>query len=324
MSAELLAIEALTLNFRTRSGTVQVLDGISLSLRRGETLAVVGESGSGKSVMAFAAMGLLDAAADMSAERMTFEGVNLLSASNRELDDLRGREMAMIFQSPRTALNPIRRVGQQIQDVLRRHQPVARRDARDRAIAALDSVGVPDPARRHDAYPFELSGGLCQRVLIAMALSCRPRLLIADEPTTGLDVTTQATIMDLISDVRRSQQGMGTLLITHDLALAAEYADRIMVMHAGQVVEVAPTDELFRAPAHPYTAGLIAATPTTRSSLASLEAIPGSLPDLRGELPPCRFASRCPRWVPACDSPGPQLESISEDASHQVTCMRPL
>jgi len=324
MSTDLLTIDDLRVDFRTREGTVQVLDGVSLSLRPGETVAVVGESGSGKSVTAFAAMGLLDPAADMRAERLAFNGMDLLTASRGDLDELRGREMAMIFQSPRTALNPIRRVGLQIQDVLRRHGPVTRHDARDRAVAALESVGVPDPGRRHDAYPFQLSGGLCQRVLIAMALSCRPSLLIADEPTTGLDVTTQATIMDLISDVGSSDGGVATLLITHDLALASEYANRIMVMHAGQVVEVAPTQELFRAPAHPYTAGLIAATPTTRSSLASLTAIPGSLPDLSGALPPCRFADRCPRRVSECDSPGPTLESIGEGENHQVACMRPL
>lgn len=323
MSQPLLEVNDLTLEFQTRAGTVHVLDRINLHLRKGETLAVVGESGSGKSVTAFAIMGLLDDAAHISSGRIRFDGMDLTASSQSELNEIRGREMAMIFQNPATSLNPIRRVGQQLEDVLRRHGPVTRQEARKRALAALAQVRIPDPENRYHAYPFELSGGLCQRVMIAIALCCRPRLLIADEPTTGLDVTTQASIMDLITDLSE-ETGMATMLITHDLALAAKYADRIMVMHAGQIVEVAPTEQLFRSPAHPYTAGLIQATPTTAGTLEELQAIPGGIPDLKGDLPPCRFASRCGRRQALCEKPDLTLGRVGDEPQHQVACRRPL
>jgi peptide/nickel transport system ATP-binding protein len=227
----------------------------------------------------------------------------------------------MIFQNPRTALNPIRPVGRQIADVLERHADLGRADAGRRAIELLKKVKIPDAERRARAYPFELSGGMCQRVMIAMALSCRPKILIADEPTTGLDVTTQAVIMDLIDEVAGSE-GMSTLLITHDLALAAEHADRVAVMHAGHVVEVAPTATLLSAPRHPYTRNLIAAMPGPAPDLAALEAIPGNLPDLRRpDLPPCRFSERCVRYQSECDDVL-AVERISE--RHIVACRFPL
>ncbi|MCC5808980.1 MAG: ABC transporter ATP-binding protein [Ectothiorhodospiraceae bacterium] len=323
MKQPLLTVEDLTVEFQTRAGIVQVLDRINLTLHKGETLAVVGESGSGKSVGAFSIMGILDPAARIRSGSIRFDGMDLLTSSAGDLNTVRGREMAMIFQSPATALNPIRKVGQQIEDVLRRHGPVTRREARRRAVEALAQVRIPDPERRYHAYPFELSGGLCQRVMIAIALCCQPRLLIADEPTTGLDVTTQAAIMDLVRDLGR-ERNMATMLITHDLALAAQYADRIMVMHAGQVVETAPTDALFSQAAHPYTAGLMKATPTEASSLDELKAIPGSLPDLKGSLPPCRFAGRCERRESRCDDPGLALAAVGTDDLHRVACRRPL
>ncbi|MEX0731804.1 MAG: ABC transporter ATP-binding protein [Aquisalimonadaceae bacterium] len=323
MKQPLLKVDDLTLEFQTRAGVVKVLDRLSLSLHKGETLAVVGESGSGKSVAAFSIMGILDPAARIRDGRVSFDGMDLMNASRSEMDAVRGREMAMIFQNPATALNPIRRVGHQLEDVLRRHGPVTRHDARRRAVEALAQVRIPDPEHRYHAYPFELSGGLCQRVMIAMALCCRPRLLIADEPTTGLDVTTQAAIMDLIRDLGRDN-AMATLLITHDLALAAQYANRIMVMHAGQVVEVAATETLFSAPAHPYTAGLMGATPNSARSLDDLQAIPGGIPDLKGTLPPCRFADRCERRRPTCDEPNLALEPIPHGNNHWVACRRPL
>jgi peptide/nickel transport system ATP-binding protein len=245
----------------------------------------------------------------------------MLGASEQALADVRGRELAMIFQSPRTALNPIRKVGRQIEDILREHANLPSRDLRPHAIAALARVRIPDPERRYDAYPFELSGGMCQRVMIAMALACSPFLLIADEPTTGLDVTTQAVIMDLIRDMSRSAR-MSTLLITHDLGLAGEYCDRIAVMHAGHLVEVAPVEELLRHPAHPYTRQLLAATPTPRSTVESLVAIPGQLPDLRADLPPCRFSARCERHVAACDEAPLPWAALSE--THMVRCRVPL
>jgi peptide/nickel transport system ATP-binding protein len=283
----------------------------------GEALGIVGESGSGKSVMCYALMGILDAAGRITAGRATFGGFDLVGAKEDDLAGIRGREMAMIFQNPRTALNPIRRVGLQIEDVLLRHTATTRAQARARAIECLRQVRIPDPERRHGAYPFELSGGQCQRVMIALALACRPQLLIADEPTTGLDVTTQAAVMDLVQALAREQE-MATILITHDLGLAAEYCDRIVVMHAGHVVEVAPTAELVRAPRHPYTAKLIAATPHGAASLRALSSIRGNLPDLRrADLPRCRFSERCDRASPACAAP---LPTRAVGLGHVVRC----
>lgn len=316
-----LVIDALSLDFKARHGTVSALEDVSLTVQRGEIVGVVGESGSGKSVMAYTVMGLVDPAARIKAGRITFGGTDLLKSSEAELAEIRGRELAMIFQSPRTALNPIRKVGLQIEDVLRRHAVIRSHDLRRHAIQALERVRIPDPERRFDAYPFELSGGMCQRVMIAMALACSPAMLIADEPTTGLDVTTQAVIMDLIRDLSRSTR-MSTLLITHDLGLAGEYCDRIAVMHAGHVVEFAPTETLLREPAHPYTQQLLAATPTPRSSVSTLTSIPGQLPDLRGNLPVCRFRHRCERALPLCDEPPLPWTRISAD--HLVRCRNPL
>ncbi|MEO8154532.1 MAG: ABC transporter ATP-binding protein [Rhizobacter sp.] len=320
MSA-LLGIEDLSLVFKTRHGTVKALEGVSLSVERGEIVGVVGESGSGKSVMAYTVMGLQDAAARIEAGAIVFGGTDMLAATPSELGAIRGRELSMIFQSPRAALNPIRKVGLQIEDVLRRHAAVRSDDLKRQAIQALARVRIPDPERRYDAYPFELSGGMCQRVMIAMALACSPALLIADEPTTGLDVTTQAVIMDLIRDMSRSNR-MATLLITHDLGLAGEYCDRIAVMHAGHVVEIARTEELLSRPAHPYTQQLLAATPTPRSSIDSLTSIPGQLPDLRGDLPVCRFRHRCERALPVCSEP--PLPWVTVAADHVVRCRNPL
>src|ERR1700758_4169409 len=276
----LLAVEDLGIEFRTRSGTVRAVGGIGFELHRGETMALVGESGSGKSVTAYAIMGILDAAARITSGRIVFGGLDLLKADGKTLLEIRGREVAIIFQNPRTALNPIRPVGLQIADILLRHGNVRAAQAPERAIEMLARVRIPDPKRRALAYPFELSGGMCQRVMIALALACEPALLIADEPTTGLDITTQAVIMDLIAELAAAHN-MATLLITHDLALAAEYCDRIAVMHAGQIVEAAPTPLLFTRPRHPYTAKLIAATPGERTRLDELAAIRGGLPDLR-------------------------------------------
>jgi peptide/nickel transport system ATP-binding protein len=243
-----------------------------------------------------------------------------VSATEHELALQRGRELSMIFQNPRTALNPIRPVGRQIADVLLRHGNVTRAEVKRRAVELLARVQIPDPELRYAAYPFQLSGGMCQRVMIALALACGPSLLIADEPTTGLDVTTQAAIMDLIRDLGE-RTSMATLLITHDLALAAEHCDRIVVMHAGHVVEVAPAEVLFESPRHPYTAKLVAATPHGAERLDDLAAIPGGLPDLRGDLPPCRYRFRCERYAPMCDGPLPRVEVLPD---HFVACWKPL
>ncbi|MBB5752889.1 ABC transporter ATP-binding protein [Prosthecomicrobium pneumaticum] len=318
----LLAVEGMSLDFRTRDGRVKALDGISFEVQRGEILGIVGESGSGKSVSAYAIMDLLDDNAELGAARLDFAGADLLAGDRSALRGMRGREISMIFQSPRTALNPIRPVGKQIEDVLVRHGPVPRRQAKEKAIAALRKVRIPDPERRYDAYPFELSGGMCQRVMIAMALACEPMLLIADEPTTGLDVTTQAVILDLVRDLVDHSR-MAAILITHDLGLAGEYCDRVVVMHAGHVVETAPVADLLARPAHPYSARLIAATPSSASSVDGLASIPGNLPNLlRDDLPLCRFRERCDRAIARCDSD--PLPATEVAPGHLVRCWRPL
>ncbi len=317
MTMPLLSIENLSLEFRTRNGIVHALQDISLMLHKGETVGLVGESGSGKSVLSYAMLGLSDAAARITAGKAFFETFDLLNATQSELNEIRGREISMIFQNPKVALNPIRKVGRQIEDVLLRHSTTLRADVKQRAVQCLADVKIPDPERRYHAYPFELSGGMCQRVMIALALACGPKLLIADEPTTGLDVTTQAAIMALINE-RSTQTGMATLLITHDLALAAQSCDRIVVMHAGHVVEMAATHTLFHQPLHPYTRQLIGATPSGRAALSELVSIPGALPDLRrSDLPACRFAERCERRDQICDG---ALPWIAAAPSHQVRC----
>ncbi len=321
MAAALLAVDRLSVSFRTRSGVVKALEEVSFAVGRGEMVGLVGESGSGKSVSAYAVMGIQDPAARITGGTMHYSGVDLTAASERDLQDLRGCEMSMIFQSPRTALNPIRTIGRQIADVLLRHSGATTRTARDKAVEALAQVRITDPARRYGAYPFELSGGMCQRVMIAMALACDPQLLILDEPTTGLDVTTQAAIMDLVQELCRARN-MGALLITHDLHMAADYCDRLVVMHAGHVVESAAVATLLSNPRHPYTAGLIAATPAPDRGLEAITSIPGSLPDLRGTLPPCRYRQRCTRALPACDLPGLAMTEL--DTGHLVKCRNPL
>jgi peptide/nickel transport system ATP-binding protein len=316
-----LSVEGLTVDFVTRNGVVQALDDVSFEVRAGETLAVVGESGSGKSVTAYAVMGVNDPAARVRKGVIRFQGQDLLSLPRREAGRLRGRAVSMIFQNPRTALNPIRTAGQQIADVLMRHEGLSSRAAHKQAVELLREVRIADPVQRAKAYPFEMSGGMCQRVMIALALACRPKLLIADEPTTGIDVTTQAVIMDLVADLARAS-GMATILITHDLGLAAERADRIVVMHAGHVVEEAPINDLFRTPRHPYTQALIAATPRPESSLDNLLSIPGGLPDLKAKtLPACRYAARCTRRLDTCSSALPR-QTVGRD--HRVACHNPV
>ncbi|SEP38286.1 peptide/nickel transport system ATP-binding protein [Methylobacterium sp. ap11] len=265
----LLAIRDLTVEFATRRGPVQAVRRVDVSVAKGETVGIVGESGSGKSVTSYAVMRILDRAGRIAGGEVDFSGIDLRSASERQMRDLRGREISMIFQNPRAALNPIRKVGHQIEDVLRQHAEAGSGDAKAKAIAALDQVKIARPDERYHAYPFELSGGMCQRVVIALALACRPQLLIADEPTTGLDVTTQKAVMDLVTGLTR-ERGMASVLITHDLGLAATYCDRIVVMEQGRVVETAPASTIFRAPAHAYTRKLMQATPRPGVSLRDL------------------------------------------------------
>jgi len=325
--SSLLSVENLTVEFRTRSGVVKALEAVDFAVQSGETVGIVGESGSGKSVTAFTLMGILDRAGQVTAGRALLQteavAMDLLRESEASLRQIRGKEISMIFQTPRTALNPIRKVGRQITDVLRCHTDLPPQQLPAKALDLLASVRIPDPETRYNAYPYELSGGLCQRIMIALALACSPKLLIADEPTTGLDVTTQATVMTLIQDLAEQQQ-MATLLITHDLALASEYCDRIVVMHAGHVVESAPTHTLFSHPRHPYTAKLIAATPEPHKSFADLTPIPGNLPDLKSaNLPPCRFSQRCDRFEAGICDQAPLAREFG-DEDHHVACWKPL
>lgn len=265
----LLDVRELTVEFATRRGPVTAVRKVDLQVGRGETVAVVGESGSGKSVTSYAVMRILDRAGRIASGEILFSGVDLTRADEDAMADIRGREISMIFQNPRMALNPIRKVGHQIEDVLRRHAVASRTDAREKAIDLLKQVRIASPEERYHAYPFELSGGMCQRIVFALALACRPRLLVADEPTTGLDVTTQKAVMDLVVELTR-ERGMSTILITHDLGLAATYCDRVVVMEKGEVVETAPAERIFRAPSHPYTRRLMRATPRTGIGLRDL------------------------------------------------------
>ncbi|BAM86658.1 putative dipeptide/oligopeptide/nickel ABC transporter ATP-binding protein [Bradyrhizobium oligotrophicum S58] len=281
----LLDVRDLTVEFSTRRGIVKAVQHVDISVAKGETLAIVGESGSGKSVTSYAVMRILDRAGRIAEGSVMFSGVDVKAADESAMRDLRGREISMIFQNPRAALNPIRKVGQQIEDVLKQHAQAAASDRAEKAIAALEQVKIARPRERYHAYPFELSGGMCQRVVIALALACNPQLLIADEPTTGLDVTTQKAVMDLVVELTKSR-GMSTILITHDLGLAAAYCDRVVVMEKGRVVETAKAADIFANPQHPYTRKLMRATPRLGVSLRDLlpeeEALPKPQPAIAG------------------------------------------
>lgn len=274
----MLSINDLAVRFQTRRGPVDALRGVDLEVGTGETLGIVGESGSGKSVTAYSILRLLEAGGKVVGGSVNYSGMDLTSATDRTMGDVRGREISMIFQNPRAALNPIRKVGDQIGDVLRRHARATRHTARQEAIKALEAVRIRDAEARVDAYPFELSGGMCQRVVIALALACDPKLLIMDEPTTGLDITTQKAVMDLVAELIRDR-GMSAILITHDLGLASEYCDRIMVMKDGEVVERGTPEGIFAAPEHPYTRRLIDATPRLGARIRELLPVEARTPE---------------------------------------------
>jgi peptide/nickel transport system ATP-binding protein len=308
VDAPLLSVRGLSLAFHTEEGRTTALRGVSFEVAPGKVLGIVGESGSGKSVTSLSIMRLLPIPpAVIEAGEITFGGRDLLSLREREMRAIRGREIAMIFQEPMSSLNPVHRVGDQIAEAIRAHESLSRREARDRAVALLRKVGIPDPEERARAHPHELSGGMRQRVMIAIALACGPRLLIADEPTTALDVTIQAQILDLLRSLRE-EFGMSIVLITHDLGVVAELADEIAVMYAGRIVEHAPVRELFERPRHPYTRGLLESLPSYQDNLRRdrLPTIPGVVPDLR-ELPPgCAFAPRCPLAEAICTTHDPE------------------
>lgn len=265
----MLSIKDLNVSFNTRRGTVDAVRGVSLEVSKGQILGVVGESGSGKSVTSYALMRILDRGGVIRQGEINYSGIDLRHATEKQMTEIRGREISMIFQNPRAALNPIRKVGHQIEDVLRQHAQATRHTAKEKAIEALEAVKIRNAAERYNAYPFELSGGMCQRVVIAIALACNPRLLIADEPTTGLDITTQKAVMDLVQELIRDRE-MSAILITHDLGLATEYSDQISVMKNGEVVEQGTPEKIFTAPEHPYTQKLVKATPSKGRSIRDL------------------------------------------------------
>jgi peptide/nickel transport system ATP-binding protein len=313
-----LDVAGLTLDFRQDGRDLRVLDGVSFSVHAGRTLAIVGESGCGKSVTALAIMGLLPATARLGGTiRLAGRDLRSLTPDERRL--LRGGEMAMIFQEPMTSLNPAFTAGEQVAEALRLHQRLDHATAFAEAIRMLDRVRIPDAARRARQYPHQLSGGMRQRVMIAMALACRPRLLIADEPTTALDVTVQAQILALLDELKR-ETGTAVILVTHDLGVVADHADEVAVMYAGRIAEQAPASTLFARPEHPYTAGLLGAAPGEGMPGERLASIEGTVPDLRHPPPGCRFAPRCPFTVPRCSAEVPPLAEVA--AAHRSACWR--
>jgi peptide/nickel transport system ATP-binding protein len=308
----LLEVENLQTHFRTPDGVNRAVDGISFHVAEGETLAIVGESGCGKSVTANSILRLIPEPPGKIAGVIRFEGVDLLKLSDRAMRDIRGNDISMIFQEPMTSLNPVLNVGRQLGETLRLHQGLDKRTAEARAVEMLALVGIPEPRRRVREYPHQMSGGMRQRVMIAMALACNPKLLIADEPTTALDVTIQAQILELMADLKR-KVGAAIVLITHDLGVVAEVAERVMVMYAGRKVEEAPVVQLFRTPRHPYTQGLLGAVPKLGSSLSGTQSrlaeIPGLVPSLKERIPGCVFASRCRLATDLCRDVAPGLET---------------
>jgi dipeptide transport system ATP-binding protein len=319
MAPSLLEIRNLSVSFAARHGPFAAVDGFDLTLEPNEVLAIVGESGSGKSVAMLAAMGLLPATATVSADRMAFDGTDLLSMSANERRRIAGKDMAMIFQEPMSSLNPCFTIGFQIGEALKTHLDLKRAERDRRIVELLAEVGIPDPERRARAYPHQLSGGMSQRVMIAMALACRPKLLIADEPTTALDVTIQAQILDLLMRERRDN-GMGLVLITHDMGVVAETADRVIVQYSGQQMEMNRTTALFADPHHPYTAALLAALPE-RANGRRLPAIPGVVPGPFDRPRGCVFSPRCAFVFDACHDAEPPP---AEPAFGRARCLTPL
>ncbi len=317
----LLAVKELKTYFYTEDGIVRAVDGVNFEVYPGEVLGLVGESGCGKSVTSLSIMGLVSKPGRVDGGEILLDGNDLVKLPEEEMVKIRGNRVSMIFQQPQSALNPVFKVGDQLAEVLNVHQDLGRDAGWNRAIALLKMVGVPDPERRAHAYPHELSGGMAQRVMIAMALACVPELLIADEPTTALDVTIQAQILDLMRDLRRDM-GTAVILITHDLGVVAEMADRVAIMYAGEIVEQTDVNSLFDEPMHPYTQGLIGSIPILGEIKDKLDVIPGSVPNLVNLPPGCRFAPRCEARVKhslnICTETKPELEDIK--SGHKVRC----
>jgi len=319
-SPSVLSVQGLTTSFMTDSGLIRPVDGVSFELERGRTLAIVGESGCGKSVTALSVMRLIpESNGRIEAGSIHFEGRDIMALSRGELRSFRGNRAAMIFQEPMTALNPVHTVGKQVGEAFRLHQGASRSQARERAVEMLARVKIPDPEARVDNYPHELSGGMRQRVMIAMALACNPGLLIADEPTTALDVTIQAQVLSLIATLQK-ELGTAVLFITHDLGVVAQVADEVAVMYSGKIVEQAEVRAIFERPLHPYTRGLLGALPTLDSDRDKpLRTIEGTVPALSALPPGCRFADRCSEAEPRCREQAPELLPMAE-GKHRLAC----
>lgn len=316
----LLEIKELTTVFDTNRGRIRAVDKVSLSLQQGETLAVVGESGCGKTMLALSIMRLLPPNGSIIKGAVTFQGQDLLKLSSEEMRSKRGGDIAMIFQEPMTSLNPVIRIGEQIAEAIRLHQKLPAKEAMDLSIEQLREVGIPEPERRARDYPHQLSGGMRQRVMIAMAMSCHPKLLLADEPTTALDVTIQAQILELIDELKK-KNNMTVILITHDLGVIAQTADNVAVMYAGKIVEKAPVDEIFARPLHPYTIGLIDSLPDGgEGGQRYLKTIAGSVPGLYDLTPGCRFRERCSWSFDQCAAAEPELKEIA--TGHFAACWK--
>jgi len=317
MTQPLLEVKGLKTYFYTEDGVVKAVDGVDFAIEKGETLAVVGESGSGKSITSLSVMGLIQPPGKVTGGQILFKGKDLLKLTKDEMRTIRGNEISMIFQEPMTSLNPVFTVGWQISEALRLHQGLSKKAAKDKASEMLKLVGIPSPDKRVDDYPHQLSGGMRQRVMIAMALACNPDLLIADEPTTALDVTIQAQILDLIRKLQ-DELGTATLLITHDLGVVADVADRVLVMYAGQPVEYTDVDRLIDSPKHPYTIGLMNSVPNMDEDLEELVPIKGMVPDPRQMPSGCSFHPRCEHVTELCKQEEPPFVSIEQ--GHQARC----
>ena len=313
----ILSVRGLTTEFATDDGLIRAVDDVSLELKRGEVTALVGESGCGKSVTALSIMGLVRPPGRVASGSIEFQGTDLVGSTEPAMWDVRGNQIAMIFQEPMTSLNPTMRVGEQVAEALTTHRSVSRREARDAVVAALGDMGIPSPRERMRCYPHELSGGMRQRVMIAMALVCRPALLIADEPTTALDVTIQAQILDLLLKLR-DEYGLTILFITHDLGVVAEVADQVIVMYAGRIVEKSDVCSIFEGPLHPYVQDLLASAPRIEGQAERLKAIPGSVPDPLDFPTGCRYAPRCKRAMARCQGEEPTLAPAGND--RQCAC----
>jgi peptide/nickel transport system ATP-binding protein len=315
----LLQVEDLRTEFRTDDGVVKAVDGVSFSVEKGRTLGIVGESGCGKSVTMLTVLGLNDRRIATSSGRALFRGEDLLAMDRKHLRRIRGGSIAMIFQDPMTSLNPVHSIGRQLVEAVQLHNDVSKKEARERAIHALAEVGIPRAGRRVDDYPHQFSGGMRQRVMIAMALINEPEVLIADEPTTALDVTTQAQILRLMKKLQE-EHGTAVVIITHDLGVVAEVADDVVVMYAGRVVESGSVDEIFAQPRHPYTWGLLGSLPRLDTEVERLAQIPGQPPSLLNPPPGCRFHPRCSYALDVCRSTDPLLEPVAGGGGHQAAC----